>query len=107
MSEKNKTAKKLTASVVAVIILAVCLCITTFALVYSTVAVDNNLFQTGEIKIDLKYKGSRFFPYHETITVHFGAFVSTPCVRAISDDNSFNAETYLVNAFIELEERLL
>ena len=53
MSEKNKTAKKLTASVVAVIILAVCLCITTFALVYSTVAVDNNLFQTGEIKIDL------------------------------------------------------
>ena len=53
MSEKTKTAKKLTASVVAVIILAVCLCITTFALVYSTVAVDNNLFQTGEIKIDL------------------------------------------------------
>lgn len=60
-----------------------------------------------EIKIELKYKGARFFPYHETITVHFGAFVSTPCVRAISDDNSFNAETYLVNAFIELEERLL
>ena len=53
MSEKNKTAKKLTASVVAVIILAVCLCITTFALVYSTVAVDNNLFQTGIIKINL------------------------------------------------------
>lgn len=53
MDKANKTAKKLTASVVAVIILAVCLCITTFALVYSTVAVDNNLFQTGEIKIDL------------------------------------------------------
>ena len=53
MSEKNKTAKKLTASVVAVIILAVCLCITTFALVYSTVAVEGNLFQTGTIQIDL------------------------------------------------------
>lgn len=53
MDKANKTAKKLTASVAAVIILAVCLCITTFALVYSTVAVDNNLFQTGEIKIDL------------------------------------------------------
>ncbi len=52
MSE-HKTAKKLTASVAAIIILAVCLCITTFALVYSTVAVDNNLFQTGEIKINL------------------------------------------------------
>ena len=53
MDKTNKTAKKLTASVAAVIALAVCLCITTFALVYSTVAMDNNLFQTGEIKIDL------------------------------------------------------
>ena len=53
MDKTNKAAKKLTASVAAVIVLAVCLCITTLALVYSTVAVDNNLFQTGEIKIDL------------------------------------------------------
>lgn len=53
MREQNKTAKKLTASVAAVIVLAICLCITTFALVYSTVAVNNNLFQTGKIKIDL------------------------------------------------------
>lgn len=50
---KPKTAKKLTTSIAAIIIFAVCLCITTFALVYSTVAVDNNLFQTGEIKINL------------------------------------------------------
>lgn len=50
---KPKTMKKLTSSVAAIIILAVCLCITTFALMYSTVAVDNNLFQTGEIKINL------------------------------------------------------
>ena len=50
---KPKTAKKLTASIAAVIVLAVCLCVTTFALVYSTVAVDNNLFQTGVIKINL------------------------------------------------------
>ena len=53
MSEQNKTAKKLTASAAAVIILAICLCITSFALVYSAAAVDNNLFQTGTIKIDL------------------------------------------------------
>ncbi len=53
MREQNKTAKKLTSSVAAVIVLAICLCITTFALVYSTVAVNNNLFQTGKIKIDL------------------------------------------------------
>ncbi len=53
MREQNKTAKKLTGSVITIILLAVCLCITTFALVYSTVAVDNNLFQTGTIEIDL------------------------------------------------------
>ena len=53
MRKQNKTAKKLTGSVITIVLLAVCLCITTFALVYSTVAVDNNLFRTGEIKIDL------------------------------------------------------
>ena len=53
MHEPNKTAKKLTASVVAIVILAVCLCITTLALIYSTVAVENNLFRTGEVKINL------------------------------------------------------
>lgn len=53
MAKENKTAKKLTTSVVTIIVFAVCLCITTFALVYSTVAVENNLFQTGEIKINL------------------------------------------------------
>ena len=63
MSE-NKTVKKLTASVAAIIILAVCLCITTFALVYSTVTVDNNLFQTGEIKINLN-DGKPIIEEHE------------------------------------------
>ena len=53
MSNTDKTGRKLTSSIVAVVVLAICLCITTFALVYSTVAVDNNLFQTGEIKINL------------------------------------------------------
>lgn len=53
MANENRTAKKLTASVAAIIVLAVCLCITTFALVYSAVAVEDNLFQTGEIKINL------------------------------------------------------
>lgn len=59
MREQNKTVKKLTASVAAVIVLAICLCITTFALVYSTVAADNNLFRTGVIKINLRRTASR------------------------------------------------
>lgn len=53
MANENKTAKKLTSSIAVVVVLAVCLCITTFAQVYSTVALENNLFQTGEIKINL------------------------------------------------------
>lgn len=53
MKSKKKTSKKLTASVVTILILAVCLCITTFALVWATVSVDNNLFHTGTIKINL------------------------------------------------------
>ena len=53
MSERNKTGKKLTASVVAIVVLIICLCITTFALIYSAVAVENNLFQTGTVQINL------------------------------------------------------
>ena len=38
---------------VIIIVLAFCLCITTFALVYASVSVGNNLFHTGEVKINL------------------------------------------------------
>lgn len=48
-----KTAKKLTGGIAAIVILAVCLCITTFALVYASVSVENNLFHTGRVKINL------------------------------------------------------
>lgn len=48
-----KIAKKLTGSIISVVILAICLCITTFALVWATVSVDNNLFHTGSVKINL------------------------------------------------------
>ena len=53
MRESNRTSKRLVASIVAVVALAICLCITTLALLYSTVVVDSNLFQTGEVKINL------------------------------------------------------
>ncbi len=51
--KKSKTVKRLTGNVIAIVSLSVCLCITTFALVYSTVAVENNLFHTGTVKINL------------------------------------------------------
>lgn len=52
-ANQNTTSKKLTASIVTVIVLAICLCITTFALIWATVSVENNLFHTGIIKINL------------------------------------------------------
>ena len=53
MNGDANTVKKLTAGIVTVIILAVCLFITTFALVWATVSVENNLFRTGSVKINL------------------------------------------------------
>lgn len=50
---RPKIVNKLTASIIAVIALAACLSITTFALVYSMVSGEDNLFQTGQIKVNL------------------------------------------------------
>ena len=53
MREKNKTMQKLHRGIFMIILLSVCLCITTFALLYATVLVENNLFGTGAVKINL------------------------------------------------------
>ena len=50
---ENKTSKKLTGGIVLIIVLALCLAANTFALIYANVAVEGNLFTTGEVKIDL------------------------------------------------------
>lgn len=50
---KNTTARKLTGGILAIIILSICLCITTFALVYASVSVENNLFRTGSVELNL------------------------------------------------------
>lgn len=62
--KKSKTVKKLASSVIAVVILSICLCITTFALVYSTVSVENNLFHTGTVKLNLN-NGNPVIEEHE------------------------------------------
>ncbi|HAY97398.1 MAG TPA: hypothetical protein DCY23_03710, partial [Ruminococcaceae bacterium] len=63
---ETKTAEKLTGGIIAVVVLAVCLCITTFALVYSSVSAENNLFRTGEVKINLN-DGKPVIQEHEFI----------------------------------------
>ena len=44
---ETKIAKRLTGGIIAIIVLALCLCVTTFALVYASVLVEDNLFHTG------------------------------------------------------------
>lgn len=50
---QSKTARKLSSGILAIIVLSVCLAITTFALAYAIVSVDNNLFHTGAVSINL------------------------------------------------------
>ena len=45
--------KKLNISIATLVVLFLCLCVTAFALAYAMLRVNNNVFETGEIKIDL------------------------------------------------------
>ncbi len=49
----SSTARRLTISVALILVLSFCLGVTSFALVYSMVQVENNLFQTGTVQINL------------------------------------------------------
>lgn len=62
----SKTAKKLTGGIAVIVLLAVCLFITTLALVYETVEVKNNLFHTGSVELNLN-DGEPVIQEHEFI----------------------------------------
>lgn len=49
----DRTGRKLTAGLITIMLLACCLCFTTYALVYSEVMVEDNIFHTGTVKINL------------------------------------------------------
>ena len=51
--ENNKLLRKITSGIVVFIILCFCLAITTFALIYAMVTVEENVFTTGSIGINL------------------------------------------------------
>ena len=53
MKRSSKTKKRLKGSIVAVIVLAISLCITTYAIVWASVSVNENVFQTGKVQINL------------------------------------------------------
>ncbi len=52
-NESNRTIRRLMIALAVVVILAICLCVTTFALLYSMVAVEGNFFSTATVKINL------------------------------------------------------
>ena len=52
MSEKS-IQKKIKAQIITIIVLLLCLIITTFALVYSTLTLEDNYFKTGLVDINL------------------------------------------------------
>lgn len=66
MENSRKQARKLYAGIITIIILLICLCITTFALVYSVISVENNFFQTGRTSINLN-DGKPVIEEHEYI----------------------------------------
>ncbi|MGN0114400.1 MAG: hypothetical protein ACI396_03665, partial [Acutalibacteraceae bacterium] len=75
----NKTVNRLTGGIITIIILSICLCITSFALIWSTVSQENNFFRTGEVKINLN-DGKPIIEEHEFIfepgmTVKKGFFI--------------------------------
>lgn len=49
----STASRKLFGGIIILVVLSVCLCLTTFALVYSTISLENNVFQTGGVSIDL------------------------------------------------------
>lgn len=96
MSEE-KTVKRLSVGIIIIVILAVCLCITTFALVYESVSVKDNAFKTGEVKINLN-DGKPVISEHEfvfepgmTVTKNFFVENNSTCdvyYRLYLDDAS-------------------
>ena len=79
MKRSSKTKKRLKGSIVAVIVLAICLCITTYAIVWASVSVNENVFQTGKVQINLN-DGKPVIEEHEFLfepgmTVKKGFFI--------------------------------
>lgn len=51
--KKSSISKKLAISVALLTVLSLCLCVTTFALTYSIITVENNMFSTGYVSVNL------------------------------------------------------
>ena len=64
MKGESKTSKSLAGSIVIIVLLAIGLCVTTFALVWTSISAENNIFRTGLVKINLN-DGNPVIKEHE------------------------------------------
>lgn len=64
MKGESKTSKSLAGSIVIIVLLAIGLCVTTFALFWTSISVENNIFRTGLVKINLN-DGNPVIKEHE------------------------------------------
>lgn len=91
----NDTSKKMTASILAVIILTLCLCITTYALVMVSVTMPDNYFNTGKVALNLN-DGAPVIEEHE--------FLFEPGMTVTKDFFIENCSTWDVYYKIYLED---
>lgn len=87
-NQDNKTGNRLTGSIITIIVLLLCLVITSSALAYATVRVEMNLFQTGIVKINLN-DGNPVIEEHE--------FLFEPGMTVVKDffiQNQSTTEVY-------------
>lgn len=84
---KTSTGKRLTASVLLVLLLSCCLCITTYALVTVSVDLKDNYFKTGKIDINLNNGNPVIqegeFKFEPGMTVVKGFFVENKSTWAV------------------------
>lgn len=52
-TQESSAKKKFVFSIISVIVLSICFCVTTFALMYAMASVDENVFYTGGVEINL------------------------------------------------------
>ncbi len=64
MKGESKTSKSLAGSIVIIVLLAIGLCVTTFALFWTSISAENNIFRTGLVKINLN-DGNPVIKEHE------------------------------------------
>ncbi len=62
--EKMKTGERLAVSIVTIVVLTLCLCITTYALVRETITIEDHYFHSGTIDINLN-DGKAIIEEHE------------------------------------------